>query len=394
MTPLNRRRVLTSLSGGAAVATIAPGISKAALSAPDSGVLHELAERPGWLIAQRDGEECGQHVVKFWSMNWAPTHFANHLPPQISRGLIAYHDFGARIGDADSTVDPLHRAFENCGRKWIEPEQLDRFTLKLDVGVEGFLPQLTSFVGDSRAATRTALVDLDSRTCYGMERTRWRHILPAFARCYDFTIGLCHIEQRGLHQERAYLKRIYGDDDFKERVLEPASLCDTVIVTSAGLIETDPGLYPRASTEDLVGELVRRLGYALLEPKILEWIVATGGPKKAKPRFFALGSATLNAPFEPLLHLQMMLDRQSEFLSGSFAPLAVEDLPLFIATSKDDDLEQRTGVMDVLARAASISGYALSPDMFATAQAPRYQTDSRRPGWLDLIVLWPFRVEV
>jgi hypothetical protein len=49
--------------------------------------------------------------------------------------------------------------------------------------------------------------------------------------------------------------------------------------------------------------------------------------------------------------------------------------------------------MDVLARAALISGYTLGPDMFATVQAPRYQADARQPGWLDLIALWPFNVD-
>jgi hypothetical protein len=166
-----------------------------------------------------------------------------------------------------------------------------------------------------------------------------------------------------------------------------------MIVTSTGLIETDPGLCPRASTEDLVGELVRRLGYALLEPKIREWIVGTAGPEKRKPRFFALGSATLNAPFEPAFHFQVMLDRQSEFVSGSFAPLAVDDLPLFVVTSEEGDPHLWSSTRDVLARAALMSGYELSPDMFATAQAPRYLTDTRRPGWLDLIALWPFRLD-
>jgi hypothetical protein len=392
MTQLDRRRVLTSLAGGAAAAA-APGISKTVLAVPDSGLLDERPERRGWLIAQRDGQDCGQHLVNFWSMDWAPTHFAHYMPPQISRGLVAYHDFGARIDDADAKVDPLERAFENCARKWIEPEQLDRFTLKIDVHANAFPPQLIAFVGESRTATRTALVDLDSRTIFGGEMTRWRHMLPAFARCYDSIIGLCHFEQRGLHQERAYLTRNYGESDFQERVMESASLCDAMIVTSTGLIETDPGLCPRASTEDLVGELVRRLGYALLEPKIREWIVGTAGPEKRKPRFFALGSATLNAPFEPAFHFQVMLDRQSEFVSGSFAPLAVDDLPLFVVTSEEGDPHLWSSTRDVLARAALMSGYELSPDMFATAQAPRYLTDTRRPGWLDLIALWPFRLD-
>lgn len=392
MTQLDRRRVLTSLAGSVAVASAAPGISKAALAVSDADVLDERVQRLGWLIAQQDSRECGLHAVKFWSMDWAPTHFSNHLPPQISRGLVAYHNFGARVGDAHSAVDPLKRAFENCARKWIELEQLDRFSLKLDVGAECFLPQLIAFGGEKGASIRTALVDLDSRTIFGGEMTLWRHILPAFRRCYNSIIGLCHFEQRGLHQERAYLNRVIGDGHFTKNILEPASLCDAVIVTSAGLIETDPGLCSRASTEALVGELVRRLGYALLERKILDRIIGAGGTTP-KPRFFALGSGTLNAPFEPLWHFQTMLDRQSAFLSGSFAPLAVEDLPLFIVTSEEDDPHLWSGARDVLARAAAMSGYELSPDMFATADAPRYQADARRPGWLDLIALWPFKLD-
>ena len=40
-----------------------------------------------------------------------------------------------------------------------------------------------------------------------------------------------------------------------------------------------------------------------------------------------------------------------------------------------------------------MSGYGISPDVFATVQAPRYQAGARWPGALDLIVLWPFRIE-
>jgi hypothetical protein len=392
MTQFDRRRVLKSLAGGVAAASAAPGISKAALAVSDSDVIDECVQRLGWLIAQQDSRECGLHAVKFWSMDWAPTHFANHLPPQISRGLVACHDFGARVGDAHSAVDPIERAFENCARKWIESEQFDRFSLKLDVGAECFLQQLVAFGGEKGTSIRTALVDLDSRTIFGGEMTLWRHILPAFRRCYDSIIGICHFEQRGLRQERAYLTQNYGENYFQERVLDAASLCDAVIVTSAGLIETDPGLCPHASTEDLVGELVRRLGYALLERKILDQIMGPSG-RTSSPRFFALGSGTLNASFDPLWHFQTMLDHQSAFLSGSFAPLAVEHLPLFVVTSEEDDPHLWRGARDVLARAALISGYSLERDMFATVQAPRYQAQTRRTGWLDLIALWPFKVD-
>ncbi len=389
MAQLDRRTILASLAGGVAVAGASPAIAKAAFAATEPDA---LGERQGWLIAQQDAEGCGEHTVNFWSMDWVPTHFAHHLPPQISRGLVAYHDFGARTGDGCDAFDPLERAFENCARKWIEPEQLDRFTLTLDVGAEAFLPRLTAFVGEKGAASRTALIDLDSGMIFGGEMTRWQHILPAFARCYDSIIGLCHFEQRGLRQQRAYLDRIFDESHFTKNILEPAALCDAVIVTSAGLVETDAGLCSRASTEALVGELVRRLGHMLLERKILARIVGAGGTKP-KPRFFALGSATLNAPFEPIWHLQTMLDRQSAFVSASFAPLATDELPLFITTAIDDDPDLWIGARDTLARAASASGYAPDRNSYAMAQAPRYQAETRRPGALDLIALWPFKLK-
>jgi len=240
---------------------------------------------------------------------------------------------------------------------------------------------------------RTALIDIDSRTWIGPEDTSWRNILPAFAHCYDFVIGLCHFEQRGLRQARAHLDTTFGADYFLHSVVEPATSCDAVIVTSAGLIETDTGLCPSASIEDIVGELVRRLSYALMEPKILERII---GPSSTNPRFFALSSATVNAP-APLSRLQSILYRQSVFLSGSFAPLAVDEPPLFIATSKDDDIEPSRWLIDVFAPTAPSSGKAFltkRADIFAIIQTPCYQPDTRySPGLLDMIALWPFKIE-
>jgi hypothetical protein len=168
-----------------------------------------------------------------------------------------------------------------------------------------------------------------------------------------------------------------------------------VIVTSSGLFEIDAGLSPSASTEELVGELVRRLSYALMEPKILYRIVGPSSAK-SKPRYFALGSATVNSP-KPLSCLQSILDRQSVFVSGSFAPLALDGPPFFIATASDGELEYGTGLLDVLAGAALISGYEFGSDradLFATVKAPCYRADTRSsPGRLDLIVLWPFKVD-
>ena len=388
MSRIDRRHALTLLAGGSVVAGVCHAISKEAFAAPESDALRERAERHYfWVLAQQGGQTRRQHAVDFWSMSWDTVHYENYLPPQIARALIAYEDFPRPFDSTNKALDAFIEVSKFYNRDWLDPGMLDRFSVEPAIGSKDFQSILTSFVGEKDTSTRTALLALDSTSC----GPGWHGMGSAFASCYNSTVGLKHIGERGLVQEKRY-SRTSSEGDFVRAFLRDTSPCDTVIVTSSGLFEIDAGLCPRASTEDLVGELVRRLSYALLEPKTLDRIVGAVGAKKPKPRYFALGSATLNAASEPLLHLQTMLDRQSAFISASFAPLAADDLPLFIATSRDDDLGQRTGVMDVLARAASISGYALSPDMFATVQAPRYQTETRRPGWLDLIALWPFTV--
>jgi hypothetical protein len=70
--------------------------------------------------------------------------------------------------------------------------------------------------------------------------------------------------------------------------------CDAVVLTSSALCERDLRCCARASTEELVGELMRHLGCALLTPAVLEQIVGAGetGPRR-KPRLFALASLGL-----------------------------------------------------------------------------------------------------
>ena len=159
-------------------------------------------------------------------------------------------------------------------------------------------------------------------------------------------IGISHIGERGFLQQKRY-SRTSSESDFVRSYLHETSLCDTVIVTSSGLFELDAGLSPSASTEELVGEIGTPPQLCTDGAGNLERIVGPSSTK-SKPRYFALGSATLNAPTEPLLHLQTMLDRQSAFVSASFAPLASDVLPLFIATSMDDD--GRQGALGVLAK--------------------------------------------
>jgi hypothetical protein len=388
MKTINRRRILTSLAGGAAVAGVSNALSKEAFAAPESDALRESAERRYyWVLALQGDLTRRQHTVDFWSMSWDAIHYENYLPPQIARALIAYEDFPQPFAITNKALGAFIEASKFYNRDWLDPGMLDCFTVEPATGAKDFESILTSFVGEKDTSTRTALLALDSTSC----GPAWHGMRSAFASCYNSMVGLRHIGERGFAQEKRY-SRTSSESDFVRAFLRDTSPCDTVIVTSSGLFEIDAGLSIRASTEDLVGELVRRLSYALMEPKILERIVGSSS-SKSKPRYFALGSVTLDVPFEPLLHLQAMLDRQSAFVSASFSPLTADDLPLFIATSRDDDLEQKTGVMDVLARAALISGYTLGPDMFATVQAPRYQADARQPGWLDLIALWPFNVD-
>ena len=387
MSHIDRRRVLTSLAGGAAVAGISQVITKETSAGPASDVLRESAERHYcWVLAQQGGLTRTPHAIEFCSGPWANIRYENYLPPQIARVLIAYEDFPHPIDTEKKALEAFNETAKFYGRDWLDPETVDYFAVKPAIGSKDFQFILSSFVGNKNTSPRTALLAIDS-VLNGFRRPEMR---SAFASCYNSLVGIGHIGERGFVQEKQY-SRTSSESDFVRGFLRDTSLCDTVIVTSSGLFELDAGLSPSASTEDLVGEIVRRLSYALMEPEILARIV---GPSSTKPkrRYFALGSATLNAPFEPLLHLQTMLNRQSAFVSASFAPLAADDLPLFIATSRDDDLDQRTGVMDVLGRAAAISGFSFRADMFATVQAPRYQTDARRPGWLDLIALWPFEV--
>lgn len=88
---------------------------------------------------------------------------------------------------------------------------------------------------------------------------------------------------------------------------------DAVIITSEELIGTDPGL-PH------VGELALRLDHALRKRKVLDHIART------QSRLFVLASVTLNGPHDLILDFQTTLERQSEFVSGKFGPLAINDL--------------------------------------------------------------------
>ena len=319
MTQLDRRRVLTTLGGGAAVAGVSYAISKDAFAASESDALHECAGHYCWYLAQQGGRPPRQRAIEFWTGPFAAIRYENYLPPQIGRTFIAYENFPEPIDSADKALEAFNEASKFYRRDWLDYEKLDRFTVEPANGLKDFQSILAPFVGEKNPSNRTALLNIDNIP--GRPE-----VCSAFSTCYNSMIGIAHIDERGFVQQKRYY-RGRSESEFVRRFLRDTSLCDIVIVTSSGLFEIDAGLSPHASTEDIVGELVRRLGYALMEPKILKRIV---GPRsiKSKPRYFALGNATLNAPFEPTLHFQTMLDRQSAFVSAGFAPLAADELPL------------------------------------------------------------------
>ena len=96
-----------------------------------------------------------------------------------------------------------------------------------------------------------------------------------------------------------------------------------------------------------------------------------------------------------------MLDRQSKFVSDGFGPLAIDDLPIYIATSIDKRMiTNRSGnVLDVISYITSKSGFwrdaeiTRASEVFWVAKAPRYQADMPVSGRLELITLWPLEVE-
>ena len=166
-----------------------------------------------------------------------------------------------------------------------------------------------------------------------------------------------------------------------------ASLGDAVIVTSTGLVETDPGLR-HASFETRLAELARRLDQAKLQQKVIDRIAGR------KSRCFALGSVTLSGTGNEMIHdTQDILVQQSGFVIGAFGALAIDDLPIFIATSIDEEDHEMFGsVLDVIAYITCQcefwrDGKTDASQVFCVA--PSSEGAIPGTGALDLITLWP-----
>lgn len=143
------------------------------------------------------------------------------------------------------------------------------------------------------------------------------------------------------------------------------------------MIALDPGL-PRFE------ELAGRLDRALRTRRVLDHIART------QSRLFALGSVTLNGlPSQRLIwDFQTTLDDQSEFVPRNFGPLAIDDLPMHIATSLHDNREGFAAVLDTINYVTVKSGFWRDAKVTRASEAFSLTDSARRDSAaLDLITL-------
>lgn len=365
MTKLNRRRFLTSLAATSACGTIVPALGSA--SAEVGHIDCTGGEISDWWFVAREWYPCATAPlavtrplsVDFWSMPCCDINHAGYLAPEIQTGVLWYDFFAGRNSERFESLDQLHydyfadRNSEFCKAldQFREERHFNRVdaTSSVHIHTDG-TDKLSSFLkrlqGErSRSqGSRTALIALDSLGPSPREPT-WDRILPAFAQCYDHIIGLIHSPRRGLRDWKTFLNGTCAKEFFEQSVWNSASQCDAVIVTSAGLVETDPGLCTDATTEMLVGELMRRLGYALLNREVLDQVLSVHQTEeKRRPRLFALGSSTMKdrlgiykvRPYSEYKrdldqHHQVM-ERQDDIVSGAFGHWVKGERQLNIAT--------------------------------------------------------------
>jgi hypothetical protein len=166
---------------------------------------------------------------------------------------------------------------------------------------------------------------------------------------------------------------------------------DTLIFTTAGLIQLDTGLCANKSVEACVSELERRLGSALSDQMSFRTFIV--GPKT---RCFALSSTALTGSRDDLiLDFQNGLERQSQFVRANFSPFSLDDLPVYIATAIDEhDRGVFEPVLDVLVYITCSSGFwqnakiCRASEVFCVAKAADYRANICGPH-VVLIALWP-----
>jgi len=352
MTKIDRRRFLASLAATTACTAIVPSSIRAETITRSYDVIR-FDERYGtfledyWFIKREYvlppntvPKVAGRVAVDFWSRPYCELAHANFLPPEIPTGVLYYDPIGNTQLDQGEALKHAIKHIESVHKKH-RPDANDQFAVHTD-GIETLASTLWPVIHNEPSSpkhSRTALVALDSLGPSPRD-PEWNGILPVLARCYDRIIGHLHVNCAGVGEWKELRDSIAGEHEesfFALCPLEAVSLCDVVIVTSSGLLEADPGIPSRASTETQMGELIRSFGYAILDRGVHDRILdVRGNEKKRKPRLFALGSVTSYTTVDSLNALSKTLRRQRDLVCSSFGEVVSNEPSLVIATAADE----------------------------------------------------------
>jgi hypothetical protein len=382
---IDRRHLLGSL----AAAAVCPPFASAHAAGPTipARVNHKGRQSPeGWFLVRECRQQPIDHVVDFWERPFGDIAYTEHLSPEIARGAMWY----------DAFDQPDCQTSEAIGWSFTH-QRFDRVEKPLQCascsnGIDSVSWALRWLIKNdaSNSTARTAFLSLDSLSPSPMREPSWADVLPSFRSCYDHIIGHFHLPQRGLRQSRKFLNGHFhsqnGGGYFQEFFTDAAAQCDAVILTSSALVESDFRCCPRASTEELVGKLMRHLGCALLTPAVLERIVGTGEQGTLrKPRFFALSSLVLQTMDDYYLNCDLMIGRQSDLVRGSFGDAIPDERFLLVATAVEDI---HSDLVDEVRKAADGS--------FFITTTPAYEVEKRGYPILNLlkmITFWPFEFD-
>jgi hypothetical protein len=329
-----------------------------------------------WFIAKQ-GAPGADFAVDFWSTPSCQIDYASHLPAEIVRGVVWYDSEAA---DNKSAQEPL-----NHTESLIEQEKFSWLNARCKFavaegrnGLSQALPNLFEKEPSICVRPRTALLALDSSFATATDPA-WADMIPSFRRHYDRIIGHFHIAQRGFHYwQTALTGQPQGAFRFEQFFTKAASQCDAIVFTAQSLTENDDFLSARASTEELVAELMRRFGRALLDREIVTQVAPIDiaiAERTMHPGYFAIGSMGMYLPslsFQP-----GDLGRQRELVFCGFGKPVQR--PLLIGLDINDATAQR--LREEVAQYTSNIRF-----LKTTPSSGRMQNLE----WLEFVTLWPF----
>ena len=312
---MNRRHVLEALAATSVCATASPLEAITRLDAqPDN---YSPSRR--WYLARLREKNCAGHV-DFWSQPVCNIRHTAYLPGEIARGIL-YCDNLAQTSlverDKVELIDSL-LPIESGERGY----KFEQFIGNTDLSS----PLLPLFEAGGVGKGRLALVALNSGS-YKDAETRWIDVLQVLRRHYSTIIGHFHINERSFRLWRDGGANRRDDGNVTHQFLKAASLCDATFLTCSSLIENDTNLSARDSIEVLVGQLMRPLGYALLDDCVLQEILSW--LNRSKSNIFALTSltSTISSPEISMRDLcrqrELILAGFGDWDAGHNAPLLI-----------------------------------------------------------------------